>query len=93
MSNILKRQNKKGLFLLFLAIVFSFVNSQFEEIKLENGKFSKLFNDQAEILKLKVGKIQDSNYLKVKVEGIGEKSEINHIISYYNQEKELKNRK
>ena len=92
MVNIFKNQNIMNIFLLFLALTFSFVELKFEEIKLDRGQFFKLFKDQSEILKLKVLKIQETNYLKIKVVGIGEKNETNHIISYY-QEEELKNRK
>ena len=64
-------------------------NSQFEEIKLINGVFSKNFNDISKALQFKVSKIEDYNFLEIKVEG----TDNNNIISYYQEDKELKSRK
>lgn len=84
---ILKNKHKALIF--FLITIFSLANSQFEEIKLINGVFSKNFNDISKALQFKVSKIEDYNFLEIKVEG----TDNNNIISYYQEDKELKSRK
>ena len=80
---------KKFLYILFLFLSISLINSQdFKEIKLENGTKilpSQSQSDPLKPLKYKVLGIKDYPYLSIRVSG-EEKKIINHVISYYQNE-------
>jgi hypothetical protein len=84
-------QKRYILFIFYLFICFSFIQG-FIDIDLTEGKFSKDFPAQNNITSFKVSQAKNYNYLKVNVEGYGNNENINHVISYYQEEK-LKERK
>ena len=87
MEDILKFKIIKYKLIIFLSFSILYVNSQFEDITLDNGHYSKSFNEKKEMSKFKVTKINDKDYLKIKIEGNGQNQNTNHIISYYDDNK------
>ena len=78
------------IFLIFL----SYAKSEFKNIILDNGGYSEEIKSDKNIsVNFKVNSVKDYNYLEIRVEGKGDRNDINHIISYYQGDSTLKERK
>ena len=78
------------LFLVFL----SYIKSDLKNIALDNGTYSEEISiENNDFVKFKVNSVKDYNYLKIKIEGKGNNADTNHIISYYQGDSNLKERK
>ena len=93
MFDIFTKQSKIFIFFISLLASFSSIKTEFEEINLKEGYYSKNFNSISEMVKFRINPINDYNYVKVLVEGKNEKSSTNHIISFYQQDESLNERK
>ena len=85
--NITKKTQKLK-YIIFLFIIFSFTESKFVEVNLDEDDFSEIYNVQNKQFKIKGN---SSPYVKITVEGKDDEIN-NHIISYY-QDEDLKERK
>lgn len=89
MKNIFNNSFK---IIFFLHILICIINSQ--TIKLVDGAYSETITIENEYKFLvEVEKEKDLPYLKVKVEGIDKNSDVNHVISYYQDDSNYKERK
>ena len=72
-------------------VFFSFVKTKIEDINSDKGYYSNTYINQREILKFKIQKITDYSYFKIKVEGNVETEPTNHIISYHQEDLNIRN--
>ena len=93
MKNILSNPIKQIIDLLTLFSCFFLINTQFNEAILDNGYYSKSFSSISEMTKFKINPIDNFNYVRILVEGKSETNNTNHIISFYQQDENLNERK
>ena len=73
--------------------LFCHCQVQFEEINMSQLNFSEYYDCESGIKRYKIINEQEYNYLQIKVEGKTKEANTNHIISYYQQDSDLKERK
>lgn len=82
----------KNLVFIYL-LTLSFSQIQFEEINLNRENFSEYYDCVSGIAQYKIINELDYYYLKITVEGKTKEENTNHIISFYQKDSELKERK
>ena len=95
MSKLLKNCLNTFILSFIILCLFSFVKSEIENIKLNEGNFSDNYNiqNESEFSKFKVEGVKDDKILRIKVKSYNENFADNFIISYYQEDAKFMERK